>query len=344
MTLRLLVLSGIAHCNIIPLSSLVTTHIFHGIFFSKPLDNTSALLSMAPRRSNRLLEQPDNTNDRDTQDPTFNSNTAKTSTKKPEKKMTTPTRPGVEASRRLSFTYDPKIWSNIDKQYKDMLSRKGGKKLTELETFCENLGTKLCISPSSSPPSLTVEEFESTIHWKFTKGKPRHALWKYLKSNSSQDIKTHSQNAFQCANSNNIKGAIEEFCKLKGVGPATASAYLSRYKPNLFVFMDDEVIETLYDKKRAYTISIYLHINEKCKEIAEKLEWCDDIARVGRTLWTASRISAEGLPDITKTLKASIGTSSKKKRDIEKKSNFETDNGTIPLNEKRGSRRKRKKV
>jgi len=62
MTLRLLVLSGIAHCNNIPLSSLAIPHSLHVNHFAKPLYTKSAYLSMAPRRSSRLLEHPGDTN------------------------------------------------------------------------------------------------------------------------------------------------------------------------------------------------------------------------------------------------------------------------------------------
>lgn len=252
-------------------------------------------------------------------------------------------RAGVEASIRLSSIIDQTTWTDIESQYKDMLSKKkGGTELTELDTFCEELGKKLCSSKKENL-SLSVEEFEKTIEWKFLKGKPRHALWKYIKSNSAKEVATCSQNAFHRAEQNDIKGAVNEFCKLKGIGPASASAYLSRFKPELFCFMDDEVIETLFNGKRGYTISIYLQINSRCQELADSLEGENALwtpARVGRALWTAARISAEGLPDLTKLL-SDIDDSKKRPNKVDN-----TTEKDERVDEEKGSRgrRKRKKT
>ena len=74
--------------------------------------------------------------------------------------------------------------------------------------------------------------------------------------------------------------------------PAASSAILSFFRPDLFVFMDDEVIECLYDGKREYNLKVYGEINTKCKSIATQLgdDWTP--RRVGRALWSAAISSA----------------------------------------------------
>ncbi|KAL7523168.1 hypothetical protein ACHAXR_000051 [Thalassiosira sp. AJA248-18] len=103
---------------------------------------------------------------------------------------------------------------------------------------------------------------------------------------------------------------MNHLCELRGVGPATASAILCLYRPDIFAFMDDEVIECLYDGKRGYTLKIYLEVNERCREIATELnkarkndgtsEWTP--CKVGKALWALATMSAvndeDGLSEI----------------------------------------------
>lgn len=66
--------------------------------------------------------------------------------------------------------------------------------------------------------------------------------------------------------------------------------------------MDDEVIECLYDKKRGYTLKIYMEVNDRCLEIARLLNECisggEDKAQwtpacVAKALWTVATMSAQ---------------------------------------------------
>jgi Holliday junction resolvasome RuvABC DNA-binding subunit len=104
---------------------------------------------------------------------------------------------------------------------------------------------------------------------------------------------------------------MDELCNLKGVGPATASAILSVFHPNLFVFMDDELIEALYDGKRGYTFKIYEVVNEKCEEICKKLnqesEKVWNRCEVGKVLWTVAALKALGEEEILNDLLDDVG-------------------------------------
>jgi hypothetical protein len=214
-------------------------------------------------------------------------------------------RPGVDASKRLSKIGSVSVWEAIDRHYDRMIKMKGGDKLSQLDEARSALGKKL---RAEKNPFLCLDELFQIVEWKFGKGKPRHALWKHLKSIQEKDLKTLSMESLERAQKGDVKGAVEELSKLSGVGPATASAILSIYKPEYFVFMDDEVIEALYDDgKRGYTIKIYLEVNTKCQKIAHDLNAVDKgtatalwtCHRVGRALWTASQICATGGEDLT---------------------------------------------
>jgi hypothetical protein len=214
-------------------------------------------------------------------------------------------RPGVKAAARLRDITDISVWDKVDSNYEAMLKAKGGSKLVELDQARQELGQKLVKQKTNA--TMTKDELlDIVIPWKFTKGKARPALWGHLRGNSDSDVQSASKSSFQksskaALNENDDgSGAIAALCKLRGVGPATASAVLSVYQPSLFAFMDDEVIEALItDKKRGYTPKIFLEMNGKCCDLATKLNSnasdnsneCWTPARVGCALWTASQMS-----------------------------------------------------
>lgn len=208
--------------------------------------------------------------------------------------MTKYSRAGVEASvRLLSLRDDPVVWDHVAGHYKAMLAQKGGKELVTMDDFCETLSTKL-----QDEPSISKEDLIKIIQWKFAKGKPRQYM-KYIKSNTDEEVKDCSNKAFQEADKGDVDAAISEMTKVKGVGAAGASAILSLYRPDLFCFMDDEVIESLYNGKRAYTKAIYMQVNEECTKLAGALGKRWTTRRVGMALWAAARICASGGHDVT---------------------------------------------
>lgn len=228
-----------------------------------------------------------------------------------------------------------------------MMYAKGGEKLSALDRELEDLAEewRRCIgiaaatnnnsNNNSKNAAMTKEQLINTIiAWKFLKGKPRNALKPLLQSNSETSVKDCSSRAFEIAasiphltNDGNttatatadgnddsyheiMSSAMNELCNLNGVGPATASAVLCLHRPDVFAFMDDEVIECLYDGKRGYTMKIYMEVNDACREIALELEnarlskigdgkggergggefWTP--CRVGKSLWSAATMSA----------------------------------------------------
>uniref|UniRef100_A0A7S2L4Q6 Uncharacterized protein n=1 Tax=Leptocylindrus danicus TaxID=163516 RepID=A0A7S2L4Q6_9STRA len=131
-----------------------------------------------------------------------------------------------------------------------------------------------------------------------------------MTKNSDAEIQDSISTAFEIAdtipmNSNDddtndstriIQNSIKAITKLKGIGPATASAVLCLYRPDIFCFMDDEVIETFCDK-RVYTLKAYVEMNDECRRVAHILgndnnAW--SAHRVGRALWTSAKLSAFG--------------------------------------------------
>ena len=207
------------------------------------------------------------------------------------------TRPGVAAAARLAALEGPNrvsVWGKIEAKYGEAILEKGGDELMKLDKYCEKLSKRIV---AADEPSITKEELLKVVDWKFKKGKPRYALLNRLKSN--QNVEKYSKKAFAESKEGNIREAIDALCELNGVGPATASAVLSLHRGDIIAFMDDEVIEALYDGKRGYTFKIYDEMNSRCAELAEELgeEW--STRRVGQALWTAARLCASGAEDLT---------------------------------------------
>lgn len=211
------------------------------------------------------------------------------------------TRPGVQDAARLvalapiSNCIDS--WMVASSNYEAMLMAKGGARLAELDRRREDLAFTAATWTNMTKDQL----LNIIIEWKFLKGKPRHALKPLLHSNTeaaviaasklafaaaraiptrdeenrsteNDDIKKHNQGDNSEIRKRQIISAINHLCELKGVGPATASAVLCLIRPDAFAFMDDEVIECLLpNKKRGYTLGIYMEVNDRCYEIAEQL-------------------------------------------------------------------------
>mmetsp|Transcript_16556 Transcript_16556/g.24773 ORF Transcript_16556/g.24773 Transcript_16556/m.24773 type:complete len:339 (-) Transcript_16556:213-1229(-) len=239
--------------------------------------------------------------------PIFALTTSKNSLKMPKP------RPGVEAAVRLSNNIlNASTWTAIEHQYKDMLLQKNGMKLFNLDEQCDALAKKWHAYADTPGAHCTCDDLYTVIEWKFAKGKARPMLWKHIRSNDEENVKDASRRAFQaldnvqvdiddststCNTSSDelnkvLKRALETFSELKGIGPATSSAFLSLYRPDLFAFMDDEVLES-FNGERKYTIPAYLKMNDECMARAKELGKGWTTRRIGKTFWSAARISLD---------------------------------------------------
>lgn len=235
-------------------------------------------------------------------------------------------RPGVAASKRLSGCTDAEIWSQVEKEYPGVVPRVKGledtvEKYSRLGTFLQGSKTK---TKTATKDFLSKNELLAVVGWKFSVGKPRHALMKHLVSNTEASVREHSKAAIAKArgidssstnngtSSNDKTKSLQDLLNLKGVGPATASAVLSLVRPDVFAYMYDEVIECFLPK-RAYTLPTYAKVNEGCTGIAERLGEGWTPSRVATVLWTAARASAYGLQDHTLALSSNRSKSNTKR-------------------------------
>jgi hypothetical protein len=146
-------------------------------------------------------------------------------------------------------------------------------------------------------------------------GKKRIYNLKHLDANTDATIQEYSRLAVAAARRLNLDECVDEdgslsatgrksiqevlshLVELKGVGPATASAILTLVRPDLFCYLYDEAIDC-FESKRDYTVPVYLRVNSRCLEIANRIGgWTP--ARVAKSIWIAARLFALTGEDLT---------------------------------------------
>ncbi|KAL8709787.1 MAG: hypothetical protein Q9220_005573 [cf. Caloplaca sp. 1 TL-2023] len=107
---------------------------------------------------------------------------------------------------------------------------------------------------------LTKPEIEQLVEWKLKHGTFRPSLARLVASNSDEFILNTTLASFKAYSANELWDplpAIATLCKLKGIGPATASLLLSCYDPHNVPFFSDELF-------------LWLHESVELKEEKEK--------------------------------------------------------------------------
>jgi len=154
-------------------------------------------------------------------------------------------RPGVKAGMNLLELDDVSTWEKVELHCKNVIDSIPNLRQYERELF--KLGV-------TSKKSFNKSELDQVVLWKHTVGKNRIYNVKYLNSNTEESIQYHSTAAIALARAINLKECIEkdgslnqtgraavqeavgELGKLKGVGPATASAILTLIRPGTLLF------------------------------------------------------------------------------------------------------------
>lgn len=242
-------------------------------------------------------------------------------------------RPGVEAGVNLVSLDDVRTWEKIEKHCKEVIQSIPN--LRQYEAALKQLGP--------SKESFDKADLDQIVLWKHTVGKNRIYNIKYLNANTDDNIKDHSRAAITVAKNIDLKECLEndgslsqagraaiqealgELGKLKGVGPATASAILTLVRPDVFCYLYDEVIDC-FEPQRDYKISNYLRVNSRCLQLAKNLGGDWTTSRVAKTIWTAARFLAINGKDLTKEIRNPMtGKTAKKARKADSNGDDEED-------------------
>ncbi|KAA0192953.1 hypothetical protein HAZT_HAZT009930 [Hyalella azteca] len=121
-------------------------------------------------------------------------------------------------------------------------------------------------------PHLLHSELVKLMEWKLSRGKFRPRLVDLAASNTNELVKQVTTEGLKLAKENEPSRALAVLCKLRGVGPATASSILVAAAPDKYVFFADEVAHAaLGTTSLKYSEAEYLKLNDVIIEAANQI-------------------------------------------------------------------------
>eukprot|EP00808_Paulinella_micropora_P018401 g24384.t1 len=203
-------------------------------------------------------------------------------------------RQGVDAARTLFKHGSGADWRACLELYETALKAHVKAGTARLRTLLKDdewiRGEFACAALSRGHVEHT--ELVRVMRWKITCGTFRPLL-ALVESNSPQAVVSVTKQAIQTARSRDSQQgmlqAMDQLCKLKGIGPATASAVLAMLFPHRCAFMADEALEGV-GLQREYTAkalaSFWALTEQKGAEVSASA------GEVSQALWTCAKLSA----------------------------------------------------
>jgi hypothetical protein len=155
----------------------------------------------------------------------------------------------MDDDRRFT-TIDSETFKTLLEQYPDVVPAK----LKNLEE--RRLETIPKAVRSQDPSYFTKVQLVTLMDWKLSHGKFRPALPKLIKENNAKVVQAITQNALEQlrlsskrledVKEDGLRRCLDELCKLRGVGPATASLLMSVYDSDRLPFFSDELYRWLF--------------------------------------------------------------------------------------------------
>jgi hypothetical protein len=123
---------------------------------------------------------------------------------------------------------------------------------------------------SREPPHITHDELVRVTRWKMRRGVWRERNRRLVESNAPALVKQASRQAFAAVP--DTRRPIAILSDLAGVGPATASAVLAAWRPDLFPFFDDLVAAQIPGLGPvSFTAAYYARYADRLRERAAEL-------------------------------------------------------------------------
>ncbi|GKV20017.1 hypothetical protein SLEP1_g30197 [Rubroshorea leprosula] len=208
---------------------------------------------------------------------------------------------------------NPSAWREALSSYESRIESLKKPDLISLDDFYRNkLPTRL--RERNPNPFLTTSELSLLMQWKLTRGKWRPRLLNFVSSLDDSVVKSASQKAF--GSLPDVSKAVSALTVLKGVGPATASAILAAYAPDIAPFMSDEAMEAALGNSKDYSLKQYLLFVDKLQTKAKDLSLNGDSftpSDIERSLWS-SAIGAKLLASQSNPDTEAKGSKNKRKR------------------------------
>ncbi|XP_024029930.1 uncharacterized protein LOC21390497 isoform X2 [Morus notabilis] len=136
---------------------------------------------------------------------------------------------------------NPSLWREALSAYESRIESLNKSNLVSLDDYYRNHLPPL-LRQRNPNPFITTSELSQLMRWKLARGKWRPRLLDFVSALDEDLVKSASRKAFKSLP--DISKAVSELTVLKGVGPATASAILAAYAPDLAPFMSDEELSS----------------------------------------------------------------------------------------------------
>jgi hypothetical protein len=177
---------------------------------------------------------------------------------------------------------DSNRWSAALERYSEVVSSQSVPRLAERDQWYRSELPRALAS--RVPARATLEELIQVTEWKMARGVWRQRNLILVRSNQSAAVEDSSRDAFALVPDTTKPIAI--LSALAGVGPATASALLAAFAPEVYPFFDDLVasqIPTL--GKVDFTPRFYARYADAIRQRATKLGGAWTATAVERALW-----------------------------------------------------------
>jgi hypothetical protein len=176
-------------------------------------------------------------------------------------------------------------WREALTSYVDVVSRQGVAKLPEHDRWYRDELPGLIASRKE--PHVTHAELVRATEWKMARGVWRAPNLVLVRSNTPESVRETSAGAL--AKIPDAMAPIAALAKLKGVGPATASAVASAAAPDVYPFFDELVAEQVPTLgKVEWTLGYYARYADAMRRRAVELGAGWTPMSVAQALWAHS--------------------------------------------------------
>ncbi|KAL3734971.1 hypothetical protein ACJRO7_024176 [Eucalyptus globulus] len=205
-------------------------------------------------------------------------------------------------------------WSRALSAYTARIESLGKPDLLPLDDFYRRRLPAL-VRGRDPDPFVTRSELAQLMQWKLARGKWRPRLLEFVLSLDEEAVESSSRKAF--GSLPDVSKAVSELTVLKGVGPATASAVLAAYAPDVAPFMSDEAMVAALGHSKDYSLKQYLRFVEKLQAKAKELSAEGQLftpSDVERALWSSAIEAKLENSQSDSVAKTDVGKMSKRKR------------------------------
>ncbi|MEX2570861.1 MAG: hypothetical protein WD737_06110 [Gemmatimonadota bacterium] len=166
--------------------------------------------------------------------------------------------------------------------YPAVIARQGVSRLPELDRWYRD------VLPASirdrQPGRVTRDELVRITEWKMARGVWRGRNLALVRGNDPETVAETSERAL--SQIPHATKPISELAKLKGIGPATASAVAAAAAPDVYPFFDELVAAQLSDLGEvAWTMGYYARYSDLLRSAARDFGDPWTPARLERALW-----------------------------------------------------------